>query len=67
MARRCTNCSSSAMSFSFRKSKFLMNIAGDQRVPLAAGTPVNVASTAGAGPKDDEDTYDAQGRGIPLV
>ncbi|SRR5579885_63120 len=39
------------------QAQFLMNIAGDQRVPLAAGTPVNVASTAGAGPKDDEDTY----------
>lgn len=36
--------------------QFLMNIGGDQRVPLAAGTPLPVASVAGAGPKDDEDT-----------
>lgn len=37
--------------------QWLINIGGDQKVPIAAGTPVNVASAAGAGPKDDEDTY----------
>lgn len=36
--------------------QWLMNIGGDQKVPIGAGTPVNVASAVGAGPKDDEDT-----------
>jgi hypothetical protein len=36
--------------------QWLMNIGGNQAVPVGAGTPVNVASAAGAGPKDDEDT-----------
>jgi hypothetical protein len=38
------------------QSQLLLNVGGDQRVPLAAGTPIPVASAAGAGPKDDEDT-----------
>lgn len=37
-------------------AQMLINIGGDQRVPLAAGTSVPVASVVGAGPKDDEDT-----------
>jgi hypothetical protein len=36
-------------------SQVLINIGGNQMAPLAAGTPVNVASAAGAGPKNDED------------
>lgn len=36
--------------------QFLINVGGDQKVPIAAGANVNVASAAGAGPKDDEDT-----------
>lgn len=37
--------------------QWLINVGGQQLVPIAAGTPVNVSSAAGAGPKDDEDTY----------
>lgn len=44
-------------------AQLLINVGGDQRVPLAAGTPINVASVAGAGPKDDEDTVASN---IPL-
>jgi hypothetical protein len=36
--------------------QFLINQGANQMVPLAAGTPVNVAAVPGAGPKDDEDT-----------
>lgn len=35
--------------------QWLINVGGTQLVPIAAGTTVNVASVAGAGPKDDED------------
>lgn len=35
--------------------QFLINVGGVQSVPIAAGANVNVASVAGAGPKDDED------------
>ncbi|SRR6266851_3601796 len=37
-------------------AQLLMNVGGDQRVPLSAGTAVPVTSTPGGGPKDDEDT-----------
>lgn len=40
-----------------QQAQLLINVGGQQIVPLAAGTPVNVASAAGAGPKDDEDTF----------
>lgn len=40
-----------------QQAQLLINVGSVQVVPLAAGTPINVASTAGAGPKDDEDTY----------
>lgn len=33
----------------------LINVGGQQLVPVAAGTPINTASAAGAGPKNDED------------
>lgn len=39
-----------------QQAQLLINVGGSQIVPLAAGTPINVASAAGAGPKDDEDT-----------
>lgn len=35
--------------------QLLVNIGGDQKAPIAAGTPIAVASAAGAGPKEDED------------
>lgn len=35
--------------------QWLINVGGAQLVPVAAGTTINVASAAGAGPKDDED------------
>lgn len=35
--------------------QLLTNIGGQQNVPIAAGSSLNVASTAGAGPKEDED------------
>jgi len=37
-------------------AQMLINVGGSQSAPIAAGTPVNVAAAAGAGPKDDEDT-----------
>ena len=37
-------------------AQWLINVGGQQLVPIAAGVAVNVASAAGAGPKDDEDT-----------
>lgn len=37
--------------------QWLINVGGQQLVPIAAGTSLNVSSAAGAGPKDDEDTY----------
>jgi hypothetical protein len=43
--------------------QFLINVGGTQAVPIAAGSNVNVASVAGAGPKDDEDTV---ANGVPL-
>lgn len=43
--------------------QFLINVGGNQAVPIAAGSNVNVASVAGAGPKDDEDTV---ANGVPL-
>lgn len=43
--------------------QFLINVGGNQAVPIAAGSNVNVASVAGAGPKDDEDTVAS---GVPL-
>lgn len=36
--------------------QFLINVGGDQKVPIAATTSVNTAAGAGQGPKDDEDT-----------
>lgn len=36
-------------------AQLLINVGGVQNVPVAAGTTLNVASVAGAGPKDDED------------
>jgi len=39
------------------QAQLLINVGSVQTVPLAAGTPINVASITGAGPKDDEDTY----------
>lgn len=36
--------------------QFLINVGGDQKVPIAAGASVNTAAAAGQGPKDDEDT-----------
>lgn len=33
----------------------LVNQGGNQMVPVAAGTPLNVATAAGVGPKNDED------------
>lgn len=35
--------------------QLLTNIGGQQNVPVAAGSTLNVASLAGAGPKEDED------------
>lgn len=35
--------------------QLLLNVGGTQLAPVAAGSPVNVASVAGAGPKLDED------------
>lgn len=35
--------------------QWLINVGGIQNVPIAAGSSVNVAAVAGAGPKDDED------------
>lgn len=35
--------------------QWLINIGGIQSVPVAQGSSVNVASVAGAGPKEDED------------
>lgn len=43
--------------------QWLINIGGEQKVPIASGTSVNVASSPGAGPKDDEDVMAA---GIPM-
>lgn len=43
--------------------QWLINVGGQQSVPIAAGTTINVASAAGAGPKDDEDVMAA---GVPL-
>jgi hypothetical protein len=43
--------------------QMLTNVGGQQMVPVASGTTVNVASAAGAGPKDDEDTV---ATGVPL-
>lgn len=40
-----------------QQAQLLINVGGSQIVPLAAGTPVNVAPAAGQGPRDDEDTY----------
>lgn len=37
-------------------AQWVVNVGGNQMVPLAANQSVNVASVAGAGPKDDEDT-----------
>ena len=37
------------------QAQLLINVGGTQLAPLAAGSSVNVASTAGAGPKQDED------------
>jgi hypothetical protein len=39
-----------------QQGQLLINVGGNQIVPLAAGTPLNVAAAAGQGPKDDEDT-----------
>jgi hypothetical protein len=36
--------------------QFLINVGGDQKVPIASGASVNAAAAAGQGPKDDEDT-----------
>lgn len=36
-------------------AQMLVNVGGEQSAPIAGGTPVNVASVAGAGPKNDED------------
>lgn len=35
--------------------QWLTNVGGEQSVPVAAGTSVNVAAVTGAGPKQDED------------
>jgi hypothetical protein len=37
--------------------QWLINVGGQQLVPIAAGTPLNTSAAAGQGPKDDEDTY----------
>lgn len=39
--------------------QWLINIGGEQKVPIASGSSVNVAAAAGAGPKDDEDVLAA--------
>ena len=36
--------------------QLLQNVGANQIAPIASGASVNVASAAGAGPKDDEDT-----------
>lgn len=36
-------------------AQVLINVGGQQMVPLASGTPINVAPAAGVGPKNDED------------
>lgn len=36
-------------------AQVLINQGGNQLAPIASGTTVNVASVAGAGPKEDED------------
>lgn len=36
--------------------QFLINVGGDQKVPIASGANVNTSAAAGQGPKDDEDT-----------
>lgn len=36
-------------------AQLLINVGGQQNVPIAAGSSLNVAAVAGAGPKDDED------------
>jgi hypothetical protein len=38
------------------QAQLLINVGAEQKVPLAAGTPVNFSGVIGAGPKDDEDT-----------
>lgn len=38
------------------QNQWLINVGGQQTVPIAAGSSVNVAAAAGQGPKDDEDT-----------
>lgn len=43
--------------------QLLVNIGATQIVPIAAATPVNIAATAGLGPKLDEDQI---GANIPL-
>jgi len=43
--------------------QWLINVGGNQLAPIAAGSTVNVASVAGAGPKDDEDTV---ATGVPI-
>lgn len=43
--------------------QLLINVGATQLVPIAAGTPVNIAATGGQGPKLDEDQI---GAAIPL-
>lgn len=38
------------------QAQWLINVGGQQLVPIAASTPVNTSAAAGQGPKDDEDT-----------
>lgn len=45
-------------------AQWLMNIAGEQKVPISSGSSVNVAAVTGAGPKDDEDVL-ASGVAMP--
>jgi len=40
--------------------QLLVNVGATQLVPIAAGTPANIAASAGAGPKLDEDQIAAQ-------
>lgn len=35
--------------------QLLINVGGNQNVPVAAGSTLNVSAAAGQGPKDDED------------
>lgn len=46
------------------QGQFLVNVAGTQLVPVAAGVSINFPGVVGTGPKDDEDTL-ASGVALP--